>query len=366
MVLVLILEHDGALVFRHGRGLRQVVQQRVPVDAVAVEQVAAHQPGGQLGDGQEAAGAVDVAGCLMGHLGADQRDADRHLGDAGARDVPQAGHLHLVPGDRAAVLRHHHHGHLAAGLLQRGQEAVQLIQQGLQPRLVGRYLAVGRIAVAVVQGDQVEEGDVARRLALLPLAQPVAEHVRGPVDGLSVEGGEIMDHPLLAHEGRVQTGVLLQILEVVAEGTGVIHGHLLLEAELGQVVEQQALARRRHIEPRVAGLPATGSQQADGGRAAVGGRRVEMLEHDVEVTPDRVLRQAARLHVAPGQGADVDDQHVEGGRLGGQLARELHQTIPLLPVKVVEVGVEVLIGGRRTLIQLLRHRGLLLRFFGRR
>ncbi|MOA17297.1 hypothetical protein D3C78_1375510 [compost metagenome] len=145
-----------------------------------------------------------------------------------------------------------------------------------------------------------------------------------------------------------------------------IHGDLLLEAELRQVVEQQALARGGHVEPLVAGLAAAGPQQPDGGRAAVRGGGVELLEHEIEVAPERMVHQAARLHVAPGQGADVDDQHVEGGRLGGQLARELHQTIPLLPVKVVEVGVEVLIGGRRTLIQLLRHRGLLLRFFGRR
>ncbi|MNM84837.1 hypothetical protein D3C81_969390 [compost metagenome] len=137
-----------------------------------------------------------------------------------------------------------------------------------------------------------------------------------------------------------------------------IQGDLLVKTEPGQVVEQQALAGGRHIEPLVAGLPATGSQQTDGARSAVGGRGVEVVETNVEMAPDRVFGQAAGLHVAPGQGADVDDQQIEWRRVGRQGAREAHQTILLFPVEVVEIGVEVLVGRRGALIQLLRHRHL--------
>ncbi len=61
--------------------------------------------------------------------------------------------------------------------------------------------------------------------------------------------------------------------------------------------------------------------------------------------------QAARLHVMPGQGADIDDEHIEGGRLGWQALREVHQSLLLLPIKVIEIGVEVLVGRRGTLVK---------------
>ena len=74
---------------------------------------------------------------------------------------------------------------------------------------------------------------------------------------------------------------------------------LLVEAELRQIFKQVALAARRLIQIGVRQLAAAGAEQANRRRAAVGGRRVKVFEHDIKVLPQRMVHQPGGFDIGP-------------------------------------------------------------------
>jgi len=114
-------------------------------------------------------------------------------------------------------------------------------------------------AVPVMQADAVvEKTDLWLRQCLSTLP-PAVEHVEIPGDRRAVE-----------------------LAVVVHQGFGV-------EAQVGQILEQQALFRRGFVQGLVTGLTAAASQQPDGRRPAVGRGGVETIEDDVHAFEQSVV-----------------------------------------------------------------------------
>ncbi|MNN57465.1 hypothetical protein D3C81_1724560 [compost metagenome] len=57
-----------------------------------------------------------------------QLDAHRYMGDGWAGNFTHPGDLHAVAMQRRAVLRHDHHGHAPAAVLQGLDECIEVIQ----------------------------------------------------------------------------------------------------------------------------------------------------------------------------------------------------------------------------------------------
>ena len=118
-----------------------------------------------------------------------------------------------------------------------------------------------------------------------------------------------------------------------------VHQGFGLEAQIGQVLEQEALLRRGFVKRLVTGLTAARSQEPDCRRPAVGGGGVETIEYDVHSLEQSVVTQFDRVQIVPGQRADVDEQHVEGrGLLTAQ--RELRLARGLGAEEVLQPGIQ--------------------------
>ena len=81
-------------------------------------------------------------------------------------------------------------------------------------------------------------------------------------------------------------------------------------------------------------LSAAGAQQADSRRAAVRRGRVEVLELNIEMRPQRVRHQTSRVNVSPGQRTDVNDQQLKRLSIGRQRVREFRLTLIFRSVKL--------------------------------
>ncbi len=283
----------------------------------------------------------------MRRLHAHQFDADRRMGDVRAGDVAQAGHLHLVAHQRRPVFRHDHHHYFAAGFLQLIEEGVQLIEQLLRARLVVGALVGADEAVAVVQRNDVEEGGGAAVAGFLLLIQPAGQQFEIVINRFTVERRQLVADAGLRHQRCLHIALFAQLFQEVAEYPGVIEHQLFLEAELRQVVEQVTLLVHRLVQIVMRKLAAAGAQQADGRRAAVGGGRVEAVEHDVHLRPQRVILQVDRLHIGPGQRTDVDHQQIERLGVGGQGGRERGGAAFFPLVELIQVGRQVGAGRRQ-------------------
>ena len=245
------------------------------------------------------------------------------------------------------MLRHNHHHHLAPGLLQLIKEGIQLVEQLLRPWLIVCTLVRTDKTVTVVQRNDIEEGGAAGITALLLLAQPAGEQFQIVVYRLAVKRRQLIADTGLRHQGCLHITLFAQLFQEVAEHAGVIQHQLFFEAQLGQIIKQIALLVHRLIQVVVRGLAAAGTQQTDCRRAAVGGCRVEVVEHNVHLRPQRVVFQFHRIHVSPGQRTDIDHQQVERLSIGRQTGREGGGAGFFLIVELVQIGRQVGAGGRR-------------------
>ncbi len=189
------------------------------------------------------------------------------------------------------MLGYQQQGDRSTAALQLIDETVEVIQQALCARPICRRLGIATRpddAVPVVQADAVvEKADLWLRQCLTTLP-PAVEHVEIPGDRRAVEACQ-RTRELLARQHRLGhalgfdfTGEAVELAVVVHQGFGV-------EAQVGQVLEQQALFRRGFVQGLVTGLTAAGSQQPDGRRPAVGRGGVETIEDDVHAFEQSVV-----------------------------------------------------------------------------
>ena len=133
-------------------------------------------------------------------------------------------------------------------------------------------------------GGVVEQGHV-RLVAVQAVLPPFAQYVTVAPDRRTVKAdiGTLQTGRDDAQGRWRQLALIADFLQEAIELAGVVEHQLIGKAQLAQVVEQQALIGRLFIQLSVRGLPATGAQQPNGGRAAVRRGRVEIVENHVHL-----------------------------------------------------------------------------------
>ena len=109
---------------------------------------------------------------------------------------------------------------------------------------------------------------------------------------------------------------------------------MLLEAQSVQTVHDLAVRAARVVERVVRGLTAGARQKAKRGRARIRGRRIELVEPDVEAREDAVVREVRSFEVVVRERADVEDDDVKGRVLRGDPRGQLRDAV----LFVVEEG----------------------------